>query len=88
MYQIESGLDASRLDVGPIELPAERFVFVTGYAGEKSIEQQIADWGVPVITKPFKLSRLSEVCFPFLVNTSPPRQLDLLDPTPMGDVIL
>lgn len=67
---------------------AKRFVFVTGYAGEKSIEQRIADWGVPVITKPFKLSRLSEVCFPFLVNATPPRQLDLIDSAPMGDVVL
>lgn len=61
---------------------AKRFVFVTGYAGDKTIEQRIANWGVPVIAKPFKLSRLSEVCFPFLVNPTTPRQLDFAQPAP------
>lgn len=56
---------------------AKCFVFMTGHAGDKDIQQQIADWDVPVIAKPFKLSRLSEVCFPYLVNAQPPKQIDL-----------
>jgi CheY-like chemotaxis protein len=56
---------------------AKTFVFMTGHAGDKNMEQQIANWGVPVIAKPFKLNRLSEVCFPYLVNAQPPKQIDL-----------
>jgi len=59
---------------------AKRFVFMTGHAGDKDLEEQIISWGVPVIAKPFRLSRLSEVCYPFLVNTIPPRQTDLSYP--------
>jgi len=55
----------------------KRFVFMTGHAGDKELDQQIADWGVPVIAKPFRLNRLSEVCFPYLVNAQPSRQTDL-----------
>jgi CheY-like chemotaxis protein len=54
-----------------------RFVFMTGHAGDKELEKKISEWGVPVIAKPFRLSRLSEVCFPFLVNAQPARQSDL-----------
>jgi len=59
---------------------AKRFVFMTGHAGDKELEKQIAGWGVPVIAKPFRLSRLSEVCFPYLVNALPSRQTDLSYP--------
>jgi len=56
---------------------AKRFVFMTGHAGDQDMQQQIADWGMPVIAKPFKLTRLSEVCFPYLVNAQPPIQTNL-----------
>jgi len=59
----------------------ERFVFMTGHAGDKDLEDRIKAWGVPVIAKPFRLSRLSEVCFPYLVRAVPPRQTDLTYPT-------
>jgi CheY-like chemotaxis protein len=59
---------------------AKRFVFMTGHAGDKDLEREIFEWGVPVIAKPFRLSRLSEVCYPFLVNALPPRQTDLSYP--------
>src|SRR5581483_43605 len=32
---------------------ARRLVFVTGHAGEKYLEAEIAQWGTPVIAKPF-----------------------------------
>ena len=46
---------------------ASRMVFVTGYVGDTALEKEIAEWGVPVIAKPFKIERLTEVCLPFLV---------------------
>jgi signal transduction histidine kinase len=55
----------------------KRFVFMTGHAGDKELEKKIAEWGVPVIAKPFRLSCLSEVCFPYLVNALPSQQIDL-----------
>ena len=45
---------------------ARRFIFVTGHPGDKQLEAEIAQWGVPVIAKPFTLARLSEACGPFL----------------------
>ena len=52
---------------------ARRFVFITGHPGEKALETQIAEWNVPVIAKPFQLSRLVEICGPFLENSMPGR---------------
>jgi len=45
---------------------ARRFVFVTGHAGGKLLENEIASWGVPVLAKPFTLLQLSTVCRPYL----------------------
>ena len=45
---------------------AKRFVFITGYPGGREHEAEIAKWGVPVLTKPFTLPRLGEICGPFL----------------------
>ena len=45
---------------------ARRFVFVTGHAGEKHFETEVAQWGVPVIAKPFTIEQLASVCAPFL----------------------
>ncbi|HYP16352.1 MAG TPA: ATP-binding protein, partial [Opitutus sp.] len=47
---------------------AGRLVFVTGHPGEKELEAQIEQWNVPVIAKPFSLSRLTDVCRPYLEN--------------------
>jgi len=40
--------------------------FITGHAGDAGLEGQIATWGVPVIAKPFSVTRLAEVCAPIL----------------------
>jgi signal transduction histidine kinase/CheY-like chemotaxis protein len=45
---------------------ARRFVFVTGHPGENALAAEIAKWNVPIISKPFTLARLAEVCGPFL----------------------
>jgi two-component system cell cycle sensor histidine kinase/response regulator CckA len=45
---------------------ARRFIFVTGHPGENALAAEIAKWNVPVVSKPFTLSRLAEVCGPFL----------------------
>jgi CheY-like chemotaxis protein len=45
---------------------ATRLVFVTGHAGEKHLEEEIAQWSVPVLMKPFTVARFAEVCGPFL----------------------
>lgn len=45
---------------------ARRFVFVTGHAGDKKLEAEIAQWGVPVIAKPFTIAALASVCEPYL----------------------
>ena len=51
-------------------MTARRFVFVTGHAGEKHFEAEIAQWGVPVIAKPFTMSQLTAVCAPYLESVS------------------
>jgi CheY-like chemotaxis protein len=45
---------------------ARRFVFVTGHAGETHFEAEVAQWGVPVIAKPFTIAQLAATCLPFL----------------------
>ncbi len=45
---------------------ARAFVFITGHAGEKRFEAEIATWGVPVIAKPFTMAQLAAVCAPLL----------------------
>lgn len=52
-----------------------RFVFITGHPGEKALEAQIAQWNVPVIAKPFNLSRLVEICSPFLQRSTVGREI-------------
>ena len=47
---------------------AGRFVFVTGHAGERELEEQIARWNVPLVKKPFSMARLADVCQPFLTG--------------------
>jgi CheY-like chemotaxis protein len=47
---------------------AERLVFVTGHAGDKAMEEEIARWSVPVVPKPFTPRRLAEICAPFLIT--------------------
>jgi two-component system NtrC family sensor kinase len=48
---------------------ADKFIFITGHAGDKEMEQKIARWNVPVIAKPFTLARLAEACMPFLQDS-------------------
>jgi CheY-like chemotaxis protein/anti-sigma regulatory factor (Ser/Thr protein kinase) len=50
---------------------ARRFVFITGHPGEKSLEEQIASWGVPVVSKPFTAARLVGICEPYLRRAGP-----------------
>jgi two-component system cell cycle sensor histidine kinase/response regulator CckA len=47
---------------------ARKFIFITGYPGDKEMEAEITRWNVPVVAKPFNLARLAEVCRPFLQN--------------------
>lgn len=54
---------------------ARRFVFITGHPGEKAMEAQIAHWNVPVIAKPFQLSRLVEICGPYLQHFTAGRDI-------------
>ena len=44
---------------------ARRFIFVTGHPGENALAAEIAKWNVPVVSKPFTLTRLAEACGPF-----------------------
>jgi signal transduction histidine kinase/CheY-like chemotaxis protein len=50
---------------------AQRFAFITGHPGEKDLRNEIARWDVPVIAKPFTISRLTEVCVPYLSLAAP-----------------
>ena len=47
---------------------AGHFVFVTGHAGERELEEEIARWNVPLVKKPFSMARLADVCQPFLTR--------------------
>jgi CheY-like chemotaxis protein len=45
---------------------ARRLVFVTGHAGDKVLEHELARWDVAVVAKPFTPRRLVEVCRPVI----------------------
>jgi len=45
---------------------AQSFVFVTAYAEERHFETELADWGVPIVAKPFTESQFLAVCGPYL----------------------
>jgi signal transduction histidine kinase len=49
----------------------QRFVFITGHPGSKSMQDEIAQWDVPVLAKPFTSKKLSQVCRPLLVRPDP-----------------
>ena len=51
---------------------ARRLVLVTGHAGERHLEEEIAAWGVPVLLKPFTIERFTELCSPFLSASPSP----------------
>lgn len=53
-------------------LTATRFVFITGYPGESHLEAEIAEWSIPVLTKPFTVQALCDLCAPFLRQKSEP----------------
>ena len=46
----------------------QRFVFITGHPGSQSMQDEIAQWDVPVLAKPFTSRKLSQVCRPLLVS--------------------
>ncbi len=50
---------------------ARCLVFVTGHAGDKSLEQQIVGWNVPIVPKPFTPRRLVEACASILAPAEP-----------------
>ena len=45
---------------------AQRFAFITGHPGERDLRNEIARWDVPVIAKPFTITKLTEICLPYL----------------------
>lgn len=49
---------------------ASRFVFITGHPGNKSLQDEISNWKVPVLAKPFSSSDLSGICGPLLARPS------------------
>jgi signal transduction histidine kinase len=49
---------------------ARRLVFVSGHVGDKTLEQEMARWDVPLVAKPFTPARLIEVCAPFLAPSA------------------
>jgi CheY-like chemotaxis protein len=51
---------------------ARRLVLVTGHAGERHLEEEIAVWGVPVLLKPFTMERFAELYSPFLAASRSP----------------
>ncbi len=48
---------------------ANRFVFITGHAGEASLGELLARTSVPLLAKPFTVQRLRQVCGPILAAT-------------------
>jgi signal transduction histidine kinase len=53
---------------------SRRFIFITGHSGEWGLQDEMAQWAVPVLRKPFVPARLMEVCEPLLART---RQKDI-----------
>jgi CheY-like chemotaxis protein len=53
---------------------AKRFLLVSGYAGDKQIEEEIRRWNIPLVTKPFTMTDLAGACIPFLrtAGAAPP----------------
>jgi len=49
---------------------ASRFVFITGHPGNKSLQDEIINWKVPVLAKPFSSADLNGVCGPLLARPS------------------
>ena len=45
---------------------AKRFLLVSGHAGDKQIEEEIRRWSIPLVAKPFTMTRLAGACLPFL----------------------
>ena len=53
---------------------AKNFVFVTGNPSDHHLDPDIARWKVPVITKPFTIARITEVCGPLLFGQEAPME--------------
>jgi two-component system NtrC family sensor kinase len=54
---------------------ARRFVFISGYPGESHLQAETAEWGVPMVTKPFSVAQLVAACAPYLTDAIPFRAL-------------
>lgn len=50
---------------------ARRFILLTGHRGDKVLEAEIEQWGVPLLAKPFSIRNLTEICAPFLRTATP-----------------
>jgi FixJ family two-component response regulator len=53
---------------------ARRLVFVSGHVGDKTLEQEMTRWDVPLVAKPFTPRRLIEVCAPFFAAPREPAE--------------
>jgi CheY-like chemotaxis protein len=51
---------------------AQSFVFVTAFAEERHFERDLAQWGVPIVAKPFTRDQFLAVCGPYLDRTTAP----------------
>jgi len=45
---------------------AKRVLLVSGYVGDKEIDEEIQHWKIPFVPKPFTMSRLAGACLPLL----------------------
>ncbi len=50
---------------------ARRFLFVSGYAGDRKLDEQIRECDVPLVAKPFSIARLAGACLPFFRAARP-----------------
>ena len=50
---------------------AGHFVFTTGHPGSKSLQEEIGNWKVPILSKPFSSSELTSICGPILMDGRP-----------------
>lgn len=57
---------------------AEKLIFVTGHVGQNQLQDDIAHWGVPLLTKPFTMSRLAKMCDLRIARAAKPQTPGLL----------
>jgi CheY-like chemotaxis protein len=54
---------------------ARSFVFVTAYAEERPFDLDLVHWGVPIVAKPFTVTRFLATCGAFLADPASPASL-------------